>query len=54
MTKTDLRNLPYRTIDIDLTSAQPESVVQDRYGDGEDVSFQHYLIREAVGIVLLV
>ena len=49
LTKTDLRNLPYRTLDIDIATAQPESVVQDRYDDGEDVSFQHYLIREAVG-----
>ena len=48
LTKTDLRNLPYRTIDIDMATAQPESVAEDRYNDGEDVTFQHYLIREAV------
>lgn len=48
LTKTDLRNLPYRTLDIDISTAEPESIVQDRYNEGEDVSFQHYLIREAV------
>lgn len=48
LTKTDLRNLPYRTIDIDIATAQPESVIQDHYNEGEDVTFQHYLIREAV------
>lgn len=48
LTKMDLRNLPYRTIDIDLATAQPESLAEDRYNEGEDVTFQHYLIREAV------
>ena len=51
LTKTDLRNLPYRTIDIDVATAEPESIAQDRYNEGEDVTFQHYLIREAVRIV---
>ena len=49
-TKTDYRNLPYRTIDIDVQSAP--SVIKpnatDIYGSGDDPTFQMYLIREAV------
>jgi hypothetical protein len=52
MNQSDLRNLPYRTIDIDFATAEPEATLKDRYGESEDTTLQHYLIREAVSLLL--
>jgi len=46
-TRADYRNLPYRTLDIDVATAAVEAV-QDQWNVGDDASFQPYLIREAV------
>lgn len=45
---TDYRNLPYRTLDIDVKSDRHVVVTQDHWNVEEDASFQPYLIREAV------
>jgi hypothetical protein len=53
-TKQTFRNLPFRTVDIDTHSGTilyndpEESTRMDRFNEGEDATFQPYLIREAV------
>ncbi|KAL7566116.1 hypothetical protein ACA910_003890 [Epithemia clementina (nom. ined.)] len=52
-TKSDYRNLPYRTIDVGVsanssvfTTSRPATT--DHYSNPDDASFQPYLIREAI------
>ena len=53
-TKADYRNLPYRTVDIDIVTGKPvleeseEAARMDHWNIPDDVSFRSYLIREAV------
>jgi hypothetical protein len=46
-TRADYRNLPYRTLDIDV-AADRQIITQDNWNVADDASFQPYLIREAV------
>jgi hypothetical protein len=46
-TQSDYRNLPYRTLDINVTNGSYEPP-RDRWNSPDDVSFQPYRIREAV------
>lgn len=46
-TRSDYRNLPYRTLDIDV-STDRFVVVHDNWDVADDATFQPYLIREAV------
>jgi len=54
VTKTDYRNLPYRSIDIDVKKCKPvfeetdDEVRLDHWNMPDDASFKSYLIREAV------
>ena len=56
MTKADYRNLPYRTLNIDVKTGLPvfedtdEAVRLDRWCVADDASFRPYRIREAVSI----
>ena len=59
-TKADYRNLPYRTIDMSVSSSSSltttisssDSAALDSYSNPDDASFQPYLIREAVRSIL--
>jgi hypothetical protein len=46
-TQSDYRNLPYRTLDINVANGSYEPP-RDRWNSADDVSFQPYRIREAV------
>ncbi len=54
VTRSDYRNLPYRTVDIDVKTGMPimedtdEAVRLDRWNFADDASFRAYRIREAV------
>jgi len=49
LTKADYRNLPYRTLDIDVkTGNRTDEFRTDRWKMPDDVSFRPYRIREAV------
>ena len=56
VTKTDYRNLPYRTLDIDVKTGKAvfedtdEAVRLDRWSIPDDASFRNYRIREAVRV----
>jgi hypothetical protein len=56
VTKDNYRNLPYRTLDIDIKSGKPllkggmeDAVRLDHWNAPDDDSFQSYVIRKAVG-----
>lgn len=56
----DYRNLPYRTVDIDVKSARPdvddetEMAPLDHWNMGDDASFRAYSIREAVRMLCMI
>jgi len=50
-TRADYRNLPYRTLDIDVATAKvcnAQDQTQDQWNVADDASFQPFLIRQAV------
>lgn len=51
-TSSDYRNLPYRTLDIDVTAPQLTETQQDQWNVKDDASFQPFLIREAVRLMI--
>ena len=56
VSKADYRNLPYRTVDIDVQTCQPimeddQTMRLDRWGTSDDETFRAYRIREAVSLV---
>jgi trehalose 6-phosphate synthase/phosphatase len=55
VTKSSLINLPYRTVDIDVTTARPileedADVRVDVWNNRDDISYRPYLIRDAMNV----